>query len=180
VVSILVCSAVGSANADSVYWTDKSTNIIYRAPRDGSGPHRELVSGLGEARGLGLDVAGGKMYWADANAGKIQRANLDGSDIEDLVTGLPFLADVELDLSAGKIYWSQIGTGSSSAIRRADFDGMNVEDVRAGLNAPYYFELHPAGGKIYWGRSIQHDDPPDEHRRVGGHRRRSHRSGSRP
>ncbi|MDP6634470.1 MAG: PEP-CTERM sorting domain-containing protein [Phycisphaerae bacterium] len=145
--SVIVCAAGGSALGDSVYWTDKSTNIIYRGDRDGYGPHTALVTGLGEARGLGLDVVGGKMYWADAGLGKIQRANLDGSDIEDLVTGLGFLADVELDPAAEKIYWSQTFNGS---IRRANFDGTEVEDIRTGLNEPYYFELHPAGGKIYW------------------------------
>jgi sugar lactone lactonase YvrE len=149
VLLIVVCAAHGTALGDSVYWTDKSTNIIYRGNRDGSGPHTALVSGLGEARGLGLDVAGGKMYWSDAATGKIQRANLDGSDVQDLVTGLPFLGDVELDLAVGKVYWSQID-GSNSAIRRANLDGSAVQDVRAGLNAPYYFELHPSGDSIYW------------------------------
>jgi len=149
---VVACAYQGTALADSVYWTDKKTNIIYRGNRDGSGSHTALVSGLGQARGLGLDIAGGKMYWADADMGKIQRANLDGTDIEDLVTGLPFLADVELDLTAGKVYWSQIdfGNPARNAIRRANFDGSDLEDVRTGLNQPYYFELHPAGGKIYW------------------------------
>jgi len=149
---VVVFAGLGTVSGDSIYWTDKKTNIIYRGDRDGSGPHTVLVSGLGQARGLGLDIAGGKMYWADADNGKIQRANLDGTDIEDLVTGLPFLADVELDTTAGKVYWSQIDgvNPARSAIRRANFDGSGVEDVRTGLNQPYYFELHPAGGKIYW------------------------------
>jgi len=30
-------------------------------------------------------VAGGTMYWTDAGTGKIQRAKLDGSGVEDLV-----------------------------------------------------------------------------------------------
>jgi glucose/arabinose dehydrogenase len=49
------------------------------------------------------------MYWADAGADKIQRANLDGSGIENLVTtgiGNPF--GIALDLSAGKIYWTDV------------------------------------------------------------------------
>ena len=35
-----------------------------------------------------MDVAGGKMYWTNSGAGKIRRANLDGSNIETLVSGL--------------------------------------------------------------------------------------------
>ena len=38
-----------------------------------------------ESSGIALDVVGGKMYWTDSDTedGKIQRANLDGSNIED-------------------------------------------------------------------------------------------------
>ena len=45
-----------------------------------------MTTGLGTPRGLALDVSAGKLYWADSSTDKIQRANLDGSDIEDLVT----------------------------------------------------------------------------------------------
>ena len=31
-------------------------------------------------------VAGGKMYWSDVGSRKIQRANLDGTGMEDLVS----------------------------------------------------------------------------------------------
>ena len=41
---------------------------------------------------LALDEARGKMYWMDFDSdnikSKIQRSNLDGSQVEDLVTGL--------------------------------------------------------------------------------------------
>ena len=46
-----------------------------------------------------------KMYWADTNAGKIQRSNLDGSGVEDLVTtGLEAPIGIALDVSGGKMY----------------------------------------------------------------------------
>ena len=41
-----------------------------------------LSSGVGQLAA----VAGGKMYWTDAGTGKIQRANLDGTGVEDLVS----------------------------------------------------------------------------------------------
>jgi sugar lactone lactonase YvrE len=44
------------------------------------------VDGLTSPQGLGLDVANGKMYWADSGNDRIRRANLDGSGMEDLVT----------------------------------------------------------------------------------------------
>jgi hypothetical protein len=34
---------------------------------------------------MAIDAAGGKIYWVDAATWKVQRANLDGSNAEDLV-----------------------------------------------------------------------------------------------
>ena len=45
-----------------------------------------MTEGLQSPRGLALDAEGGKLYWTDSGTGKIQRANLDGSEVEDLVT----------------------------------------------------------------------------------------------
>lgn len=33
-----------------------------------------------------MDIAAGKMYWIDADTDKIQRANLDGTNVEDIIT----------------------------------------------------------------------------------------------
>ena len=45
--------------------------------------------------------ASGKMYWADGLADKIQRADLDGSNVEDLITtGLGIPIGIALDLRA--------------------------------------------------------------------------------
>ena len=143
--------------AGTVYWTDKGTDYgraaIYRGGMDGSTPRETLLDtsdGLIEPRGLGLDVAAGKMYWTDASTGKIQRANLDGSGAEDLLTGRPFVGDLELDLAAGKMYWSQLGTISLGGIFRANLDGTDLQTVRGGLSSPYYLELDVPGGNVYW------------------------------
>jgi hypothetical protein len=49
-------------------------------------------------------VAQNKMYWTDQNGlQKIQRANLDGSGVEDIVTGLSIPEGIALNLTAGKI-----------------------------------------------------------------------------
>ncbi len=52
-----------------------------------------------------IDLAG-KMYWTDFDADKIQRADLDGANVEDLVTGLTDPFGIALDPAAGKIYWT--------------------------------------------------------------------------
>ena len=80
-----------------MYWTDWVTEKIQCANLDGSNVQDLVTQKLDSPWGIALDVAGGKMYWShmDWNSnqagwenGKIQRANLDGSNVEDLVTGL--------------------------------------------------------------------------------------------
>ena len=69
------------------------------------------------------------MYWtinSDSPRGKIQRANLDGSNIEDLVTGLRYSDGIALDVSGGKMYWTNVNVDT---IQRANLDGSNIETL---------------------------------------------------
>ena len=43
-------------------------------------------NGISNPRSIALDLINSKMYWTDFGTRKIQRANLDGSNVEDLVT----------------------------------------------------------------------------------------------
>ena len=70
------------------------------------------------------------MYWADRGTNKIQRANLDGSNIEDLVTdadGLDEPEDVAVDITGGKVYWVDHGTDK---VQRANLDGFKYRRSR--------------------------------------------------
>ena len=76
------------------------------------------------------------MYWTDLSTDKIQRANLDGSDIEDLVTrGLESASGIALDVAGGKMYWTdvgELGTGAQvgkEKIQCANLDGSNVQTL---------------------------------------------------
>ena len=74
------------------------------------------------------------MYWTDSGTGKIQRANLDGSGVEDLVTtGLTAPRGIALDPRAGKMYWTDYWTNT---IHRANLDGSQIEDLVTGDRAP--------------------------------------------
>ena len=58
---------------------------------------------------LPLDVVGGKMYWMGFDNG-IQRANLDGSNIETLVPIQGSMYSIALDVAGGKMYWDTRGS----------------------------------------------------------------------
>ena len=94
-----------------------------------------------------------KMYWTDWGTDKIQRSNLDGSDVEDLVTsGLVDPPDIALDVAGGKMYWTDYDLlGGRHKIQRSNLDGSDVEDlVTSGLVGPNGIALDVAGGKMYW------------------------------
>ena len=61
---------------------------------------------------------GDRMYWTDQATDKIQRANLDGSAVEDLVSGLA--SPEGIAIHDGRIYWTDSGT---ERIQRSDLDG---------------------------------------------------------
>ena len=90
-----------------------------------------------------------KLYWTDWGTDKIQRANLDGSGIEDLVVGggLDGPDGLALDVAGGKMYWTDAG---ANKIQRAGLDGSDVEDLVTGLGIPYGLALDVSGGKMYW------------------------------
>jgi sugar lactone lactonase YvrE len=91
-----------------------------------------------------------KMYWVDGILAKIQRANLDGTNVEDVVTSV--LSDplsIALDTAAGKMYWIDSG---SNKIQRANLNGTNIEVLTVYSVAPYPSDiaLDTAAGKMYW------------------------------
>ena len=86
---------------------------------------------------------GDRMYWTDQATDKIQRANLDGSVVEDLVSGLGNPEGIAIH--DDKIYWADSATDK---IQRADLDGSVVEDLVSGLGNPKGIAIHD--GKIYW------------------------------
>jgi sugar lactone lactonase YvrE len=111
-------------------------------------------------QGMGFRVASvppdvssvNKMYWTNSAADNIQRADLDGSNVEELVTGLLFASGIALDLGSGKMYWTDT---VAEKIQRADLDGSNVENVLAGLSDPDAIALDLGCGKMYWTDAVE-------------------------
>ena len=131
----------------TMFWSDRGANTVRQSYLDGTNIVT-LQSGLGQARGIDVDLQNGYLYWADNGTNKIQRSRLDGSQVEDLVTtGLNFPAGIALDVSVGKLYWAD---ASNNKIQRSNLDGTNVEDLVTGLGNPYYVATDPIHGHIYW------------------------------
>ncbi|MCY3870895.1 MAG: leucine-rich repeat domain-containing protein [Gemmatimonadetes bacterium] len=92
-----------------------------------------------------------KMYWTDYTTDKIQRSNLDGSNVEDLVILTTRLRGgplgIALDVGNSKMYWTDYGTDK---IQRSNLDGSNVEDLVTGLSHSQGIALDVGNSKMYW------------------------------
>ncbi len=93
-----------------------------------------------------------KIYWTDAGTDKIQSANLDGSNVQDLIARPARLGDphgIAVDVAGGKIYWTEEW---ADEIGRANLDGSNVQDLiyTRGVLSPKSMALDVDGGKMYW------------------------------
>ena len=148
---------------DKIYWTDWMKGTIQRTDLNGQNIE-VLISGLNRPRDIAL-LAGDKIYWTEVTGrirtywagfetGKIQAANLDGSDIKEILTGLRRLGDIALDVVRDKIYWAE---SWEHTIQRADLDGSNVEDIVS--ESTRDIALDVLAGKLYWigagGEAIQ-------------------------
>ena len=95
-----------------------------------------------------------KVYWADHRTDKIQRANPDGSEMEDLVPNFfEIPTAITIDSAGGKMYWTELSTRK---IQRANLDGSNVEEVIDGL-AEYGVAVDAGAGKVYWTNTTEGD-----------------------
>ena len=125
---------------------------IYPGEAVGSQPYHgsdveDVVTGLIAPGPIAVDVAGGKLYWADTGGKRIQRANLDGSNVDTLVTVVETVYGIAVDPAAGKIYWTGL---KPERIRRANLDGSNVEELLTIGLYPYGLALDQTAGKMYW------------------------------
>ena len=138
-----------------MYWTTWSVHTMQSADLDGADVEDVLVNagswGTGirsgnldgtqtktlirgsQPVGVAVHVEPGRIYWTAMGSGKVRRASLDGSAVEDVVVRAGAPGYIALDVYAGKMYW----TGwEGDTTQRANLDGTAVEDVVAGLRFP--------------------------------------------
>ena len=132
-----------------MYWTDTETSGFYRLVKNKKRVEN-VVLGVQNITALAIDVAGGKLYWIEKTSdqtGKIQRANLDGTDIQlvKLLTSVP--QGIALDSTNHKIYL----VNSWGKVQRLNVNGSNFQpNLITGLDTPKHITLDVAEGKIYW------------------------------
>lgn len=137
-----------------MYWTEyyptPTSRWAGRSDLNGQN-QQQLCQNQYGYEGIEVDFQNSKIYLVASHQGKIQRANLDGSNVEDIITSI-HPVDITLDLSGGKIYWTDY-TYSNAVIKRANLDGSGVETITAHLGNGCDLQgitIDVPGGKVYW------------------------------
>lgn len=129
-----------------IYWTNRSGRI--QRIRSDSSDLENLVTDACSPIGIALDTSGGQMYWTSGC--KIQRANLDGSNVEELVPPSKGIKEgIALDIDGNKMYWT-VWNATPNKIQRANLDGSDVEDIITNLKSPRGITLDVSNRKMYW------------------------------
>ena len=133
------------SDGNKMYWTRGEK--IQTASLDGMNTQSLITSGLHTPQSIALDITNNKVYWTASRLNKIQRADLDGSNIQDVVEDVETPYGIALDVAANKMYWTARGT---SVIQCANLDGSNIQDVVTDVNKPGSIAVDVEGRKIYW------------------------------
>ncbi len=152
--SVLQGLALDAANG-KLYLTN-SRGKVQQMNLNGSGFQPNLIVDLDSPRGIAVDVAGDKVYWTEE--GKIRRANLDGSNPQDVATGLGTpdgiflqvapIAAVEVLVRASQrppMYWVDAGVGTLQSLTGSSVDAL-VSNVQNATSVA----LDIANDKVYW------------------------------
>lgn len=90
-----------------------------------------------------------KIYWGNnRHYDGIRRANLDGTDIEDIIH-LPLYdpVNIALDIKSGKMYWTD---RFHDKVLRANMDGSHIEHLVPERLEPHGLALDLRAGQMYW------------------------------
>ena len=139
------------ASGSELYWTGFGGNDdITSANLDGTNI-QTLVPGLGypdEPFALAIDSNTQKMYWTDASGGRIQTANLDGSDRQTILTGGE-LRGIAIDSATQQLFFTDV----HGSVESVNLDGTDRQTLITGLASPINIVLDVPDGKMYFSQT---------------------------
>jgi DNA-binding beta-propeller fold protein YncE len=100
-------------------------------------------------RGIGIDHAAHKLYWADFDLNAVYQSNLDGTSVVAWMA-LPAGSGaygVAVDAPNKRVYWTEYNGGN---IKVANTNGTGLTTLYSGLSNPTYLALDPSSARMYW------------------------------
>jgi hypothetical protein len=145
-VAVVVCSA---APAEAFIYFDNGA-AIGRANLDGTGLRRAFAPTASSVRGAAVAVDAAHIYWTNG-AGRIARANIDGSKPEPAFIAGVGSTVVNIAVDAAHVYW----TDEAGRVGRANLDGSNSEPAFIVSGPTAVVGLAVDTGHIYFANAAQ-------------------------
>ena len=140
--------ALDTANR-KIYLTN-SWGKVQRLNVNGSNFQPNLITGLEDLKDIAVDIVNHKVYWTEKTSdrsSRIRRANLDGSNVQQVKVLTNVSLSIAIDTSVGRIYL----TDASGKVQRLNVDGSNFQpNLITGLKDPKGIALDVVEGKVYW------------------------------
>ena len=130
------------AGQPPLLWVDEGSGGIYALVGTGVGRFLPSVDAV-----INIAVSGTKLYWTQMtgeNAGTINAANLDGTNIKQLVSIKAVPRGIAVDPVAKRLYW----TNSHGWIQSSDLQGRARRNVTRDLSDPMGIAV--GNGSVYW------------------------------
>ena len=129
-----------------IYWSDTTKPGLHYYDFETKAVSDFVVKGLISPLGIAVDSNDEKVYWTDYGTHTVQRADLEGKQIEVLVENLSMPRHIALDHYNKKMYWTD---SKANMVQSANMDGSEykiiVKDIPgAGI------ALDISEGKMYW------------------------------
>ena len=134
------------AGVPPIYWIDKNRGTLHRYRRNRV---ENLVPGIQNVTDIAVDVADGTLYWTEQisnKTGKIQRADLDGSNPRLIKPLMSVPRNLVIDPANSKLYITNLRRGK---VQRMNVDGSGFQpNLITELEAPQHLTL--TNDKVYW------------------------------
>jgi len=151
-IACFASTAAAGAN-DTLYWTAGSpSTALVSANLDGTGSTTTMTVGVNAKTGVAIDLAAGKIYWAEGWSGRINWTWLNSSaNVYTLFTGQDYASAVAIDPANGKLYWTIDRDQGNGEIRSGNLSGTGIPaSLFTGLNSPTGLAIDPPSGTMYW------------------------------
>ena len=178
--SVLVVSVIlPESQRPPMYWVDANNGALQSLTGSEVDP---FIASVRNATAIAIDMAGGKVYWAeqiDKKRSRVRRADLNGRNVQVVKEMGGAVRGIAIDSTKGNLYMTNARPNGRGNIQRSKLDGSvfhwnYIDNLSPALSSPRDIALDVAGGKVYWTEDITDADTGKETIRI----RRANTSGN--
>ncbi|XP_038049226.1 prolow-density lipoprotein receptor-related protein 1-like [Patiria miniata] len=158
--SACLCPHLMQLGEDNMTCQDDNVFFVISVPTEIRGVHLSdgyhnvipplTIPSVANASSVDHDVKEQRLYWTDLQHKSINRAYINGTNIETVIEGIPDSYSLTIDWLSRNMYWTNISPEKSSLnIARLDGSYRNEIHLR-NLTSPRSVIVRPSEGTMYW------------------------------